>query len=508
MFDVVILCSALVIVSAVVLAHTVRHTAIWLGGIVLLVALLWLECCTITLWTQQVKPAQTPQQKVPQTPSTAASLPEEARKAVAAKVSKADFRGAVKELNTFLARNPANLAALMLRAEMYIQLFSTLDAIKDYSRIIELEPTSKAACQAYMSRAQLRLERQQDMAGALDDYTALLRIDTTNALVYFLRGSIYEQQGMFDSASADFTKALSVGVPNNPLALTRRGFCALSLGNNEDAMRDFSAAIAATTAPPFDAFFYRASLYLRQRKFSEALFDFDAALRLNEQSPEAYYMRGYAKLSLGRTEDGCADLAQAQALKFEPSVKLIAEYCGDIGNLDSLRRFTMPAITVTAQRSREEIAIKDSRRMLDRISSILPNQQVFQQMTYTSLTGLENVRLLPPGVMSVFECNKNLLEFTRPSQINVFCVVQILQEELRYINDATTKSLGNQIFTLAQELFVVESEAQLGGDATAANTQSQILRIQLSEQMRELSKHLRNMQERQAASPSTKSENK
>jgi Flp pilus assembly protein TadD len=65
---------------------------------------------------------------------------------------------------------------------------------------------------------------------------------------------------------------------------------------------------------------------LKQSRFQDAWNDYDAAMRINPEGPSWVYGRGIAALRLGRTEEGRADIARAQALNAE-----VARYYAGLG---------------------------------------------------------------------------------------------------------------------------------------------------------------------------------
>ena len=451
-----------------------------------------------------------------QSPKTTSNLPsvklspteEELQRRVTPKINKLDFRGALNEVNIMLAGDSTNITLYNVRATLHTQMFDFPATVKDFDHIIALQPNNLYALQ---SRAQVRREHLRDNNGALHDWTRVLAIDSLNAAAYFARAEILREQEKFQEAHSDYAACLRTGNPDNVTALTARGFCAMKLKRVSEAMTDFTAAISMTDSASgrsiagFDAWFYRGSLHLQRRKFKEAVFDFDAALRLNDQSGEAYYLRGYAKMLGGNTQDGCIDVAQANELHYAAAKGLIEQHCDAVPNLDSLRRYTMPTVTVTAGRSPAEIAMTDSRRLLGRVQSLVANPTATQQY------GISQINIpafrSPPGMMSPFDCNKQRLEMTRPSQINLGCVAQILQEELRKVRDPQIQAMVNNIMDTANDLYVMETPMQDASSSSGGTSvsdinaqQIQLVRIRLADQFRELNTYLARRQESLKAS--------
>jgi tetratricopeptide (TPR) repeat protein len=141
--------------------------------------------------------------------------------------------------------------------------------------------------------------------------------------------------------------------PNDPIALATRGYVYISLGDYVRATSDFDLTLqmAPTSAnalqgvcwvralvnteldraltycddsvrlakdrlyPHYDT---RGFLRLRRNEFALAVTDYDAALRDYPRLASSLYGRGIAKLRLGQSREGNADLAAAA--KIEPGI--------------------------------------------------------------------------------------------------------------------------------------------------------------------------------------------
>jgi hypothetical protein len=58
-----------------------------------------------------------------------------------------------------------------------------------------------------------------------------------------------------------------------------------------------------------------------------AVLDLTSSIKLRSNFPEAYYIRGIIKHSLGQVNEGCLDLSRAGELGYMPSYKVISSYC-------------------------------------------------------------------------------------------------------------------------------------------------------------------------------------
>ena len=104
--------------------------------------------------------------------------------------------------------------AYFLRARAHVRLLNYAEAIADYGRAIEREPSFAAA---YYNRGVTHASRG-DLKAALADYDAAIGLGY--AALYkplFNRGRIYEDQGDFERAVADFKAAFSLAPDEAPI---------------------------------------------------------------------------------------------------------------------------------------------------------------------------------------------------------------------------------------------------------------------------------------------------
>lgn len=93
-----------------------------------------------------------------------------------------------------------------------------------------------------------------------------------------------------------------------------RGNAYVQFGNYEDAVNDFTQAIASD--PNFsDAYYSRGHVLGRLGKHAQAIDDFTKALSLNPKNANAYADRGTAYGSLGQHAQAISDFTEAIALK-------------------------------------------------------------------------------------------------------------------------------------------------------------------------------------------------
>ena len=84
-------------------------------------------------------------------------------------------------------------------------------------------------------------DTQIKSAGAIDDLSKVLEVDSTNAYVYYDRGNLYLAQDDYEHAIADFTKAISLNT-NMAEAYYNRGLALIQTGKKAEGIEDLSQA--------------------------------------------------------------------------------------------------------------------------------------------------------------------------------------------------------------------------------------------------------------------------
>ncbi len=168
-----------------------------------------------------------------------------------------------------------------LRANVYMERGKTHvlrdeneRALKACSRAIRLNPT---LIEAFNSRGRARY-RLGDLAGAIDDFNAVLALDPRCAVAYLNRGLANYAQGEIDDALGDFNMAIYLD-PKQAIAYNNRGLIDELQGNLNGAIADYTQAI-----------------------------------RLNPRIITAYTNRGGARLNRGDLRGAIADYQRYLAL--------------------------------------------------------------------------------------------------------------------------------------------------------------------------------------------------
>src|SRR5574337_1241491 len=132
-------------------------------------------------------------------------------------------------------------------------------AIADFTKAVELEP---ALVEGYYLRGLLRV-KQNDVAGALADFTKAVELDPEFASAVKQRGLLRVKQNDVAGAIADFTKVVELD-PTDALAFSQRGLLRARQGDRPGAIQDLRQALELGI-PPQDQAILRNTLQALER---------------------------------------------------------------------------------------------------------------------------------------------------------------------------------------------------------------------------------------------------
>ena len=189
----------------------------------------------------------------------------------------------------------------------------TQEAVKEYSKAIELDPSFASA---YHNRGILynNLGEQQK---ALDDYNKAIELDPSYAFAYNGRGNVYRGFGERQKALDDYNKAIELD-PSFAYAYNGRGNVYSDLGEQQKALEDYNKAIELDSSYAH-AYNGRGNVYSDLGEQQKALEDYNKAIELDLNYKFAYRNRGLLYSKLGNLEAAVKDYTQA--IQLDPKYK-------------------------------------------------------------------------------------------------------------------------------------------------------------------------------------------
>ena len=189
-----------------------------------------------------------------------------------------------------IVKNPNDVDAYFGRALDFMLVQDFTEAIKDYTKVIELDPDF---AMAYFNRAVVRYKQldynMSQAASSQDDFSAM-----SMNLKMGKNPTVVRTPATSDPASAS-------------LKDNKRAY------EHEMITRDYDMVIKLNPGFVY-AYFNRGNLRCAQRDFRAAIQDYSEAIQRDPEFAEAYFNRGLARLSQGDANRGIADLSKAGEL--------------------------------------------------------------------------------------------------------------------------------------------------------------------------------------------------
>jgi tetratricopeptide (TPR) repeat protein len=151
-----------------------------------------------------------------------------------------------------------------------------------------------------------------DRAGAIADYSQILKLNPDDAMTYNYRGLVHYDHGDLEAAIVDFNASIAQ-MPNQVSAYCNRGFMRSEEGDLAGAIGDFSLAIQSRPDCAI-AYFYRGMAWQKLENYSEAVANYGEALRHAPDAAVAHYYRGLGWQKLRNYQGAIAHLETAAQL--------------------------------------------------------------------------------------------------------------------------------------------------------------------------------------------------
>ena len=201
------------------------------------------------------------------------------------------------------------------------QLKDPAGAEQDFSKVVALDSNF---IDAYISRANTRISLK-NIVGAFQDIESAKHIDSNNAKVYYTLGKVYVNASDFNNAYKSFTKTVTID-SNLSEAYNDRAYVQYRLKDFNHALSDCNKAISLF--PQFmNAYYNKGMIYLELNKPDVAVRTFDTTLALANNFYFGYFYRGMAKKQLKDMNGACDDWQQSVNLGFNMAQDTINKYC-------------------------------------------------------------------------------------------------------------------------------------------------------------------------------------
>ena len=175
--------------------------------------------------------------------------------------------------------------------------------------------------------------KNREYTKSIEDYDKAIKLDSTDAELYNMRGVAKNEFFMFDEALADYDKAIELD-SNVAVYYMNRGYLKLwHVGDTIGALEDLNRSHSLDSLELL-IYFTRGSLFLETKKYSKAIDDLSVFIKFYEddnidwgESPRVevtdenigmiYFLRGNAKYFTNQIEAACEDWKIAISLGYK-----------------------------------------------------------------------------------------------------------------------------------------------------------------------------------------------
>ncbi|MET0373774.1 MAG: tetratricopeptide repeat protein, partial [Rhizorhabdus sp.] len=202
----------------------------------------------------------------------------------------AGYKYSGSDIAAIQADVPTTSSGYVGRAQIFINRGMWKEALLDYDKAIELDPSN---VYAWANRGITRVQ-VGNLAGARSDFTKAEAIDPAFVRNGIGRGILADAERRPRDAVEAYTRALEQE-PDNRYALEHRAAANGSLGNKERALADLTSIVEKTPDDP-GAYFKRGLALLSQEDYDKAIADFDKAHSLDPSNAWPLANRGLARV--------------------------------------------------------------------------------------------------------------------------------------------------------------------------------------------------------------------
>lgn len=234
--------------------------------------------------------------------------------------NKGDYETAELYFKKVLLGKPNDVYSLYNLARALEEQKKFDESMDHYSTLVKLD---NAHMQGYLGRARVSFQMGLYESAAIDSHIVLRNVpDYFEALM--LRGRAYLKDEKFFQALLDFNEALELR-PDFTNTYYYRGLSRAQIGDLNGAILDFNIVIKKQ--PHEKAYFNRGLCFQAQDAYARAISDFKAALKMNDNLPNADLNIGLCFVNLGNNVASCKAFKAASKKGEKIADRYLADYC-------------------------------------------------------------------------------------------------------------------------------------------------------------------------------------
>jgi tetratricopeptide (TPR) repeat protein len=176
--------------------------------------------------------------------------------------------------------------------------------------------------------------KQKAYDSAIADFSRAVAINPGYRDAYYNRGVVFEETGQFARAVDDYSQVIAID-RDEAIAYYNRGVVYFRLGENQKAIGDYSRAIEINSKYA-DAWNNRGVVYVNLKEYDRALADFTMAIAIRPDYTDAFSNRGATYSHLSEYDKAIVDYTRAIAInpQYKEAYVNRAIACGNLGQWD------------------------------------------------------------------------------------------------------------------------------------------------------------------------------
>lgn len=239
-----------------------------------------------------------------------------------------DPRGALEQINLSIEASPNYAGSFYFRGFIYLYGIKNFDkAIEDFTKSIQMQTDFEGA---YFFRGMAYHELEKNIE-AIKDFSKVISMNKENTDAYFMRALIKSSMNDRQGAISDYDEILKREKTAKPTfykmstVYNNKAYCLVEMDKASEALPLVSKALELDKS---EAYIWdtRGEIYFKLAEYEKCIKDMDKAISI-EESENSYYIRGLAKIKLGKKIEGCKDLSKAGELGKTEAYKAISENC-------------------------------------------------------------------------------------------------------------------------------------------------------------------------------------
>lgn len=220
-----------------------------------------------------------------------------------------DYDGSDSTFTALLAYYPGFDAGYLGRARLNMARADTTAAEADIARALQI---NRNAVNAYIMRADIAINRDSDLRGALADMDEAVKLQPRLSGLYVNRAYLRYRLDDYFGAMADFDYALQLD-PLNRTALFNRGLLLTEAGANDRALEDFTRVLELDP-DDYRALYNRSLINKSKGRYADAVSDINRVIEAFPELPNGYYIRARIYREMNDPARARRDMEQGRRL--------------------------------------------------------------------------------------------------------------------------------------------------------------------------------------------------